>query len=70
MTVMSLDNDVIVLKPLSTCRKMQKIYMRNACITCNNCRFVKFGTKVANDKPNPRAKQNSEISTDVIVLKF
>ena len=45
--------------------------MKNACITCNNCRItVKFGTKVAHDKPIPQAQQNSEISTDVIMLKF
>ena len=41
--------------------------MKNACITCNTCRItVKFGTKVAHDKPVPHAKQNSEMSTDVI----
>ena len=41
--------------------------MDNACITCNNCRItVKFGTKVAHDKPILHAKQNSEIWTDVI----
>ena len=76
MTVTSLDNDIIMLKRLSTCRKIQKTYMRNACITCNNYRFtVKFHTKVAHDKPIPYAKQNSEISigvidNDVIVFKF
>ena len=41
--------------------------MNNACITCNNCHItVKFGTKVAYDRPIPHAKQNSKISTDVI----
>ena len=45
--------------------------MKNACITCNNCRIiVKFGTKVVHEKPIPHAKQNSEISTDIIMLKF
>ena len=50
--------------------------MKNAWITCNNCRIkTKFGTKVAHDKPIPHAKENSEIFTDVrdndvIVLKF
>ena len=41
--------------------------MKNECITLNNCRIaVKFGTSVARDKPIPHAKQNFEISTDVI----
>ena len=41
--------------------------MNNACITCNNCRItVKVGTNVAHDKAIPHAKQNSEISTEVI----
>ena len=41
--------------------------MKNECLTCNNCRIaVKFGTSVAHDKPIPHAKQNFEISTDVI----
>ena len=31
---------------------------------------AKFGTKVAHDKPILLAKQNSEISIDVIMLKF
>ena len=76
MTVTSLDNDVIMLKPLSTCRKIQKAYMKNACITCNNCRItVKLSTKAAHDKSIPHAKQNFEISTDVkdndvVMLKF
>ena len=47
--------------------KYKKIYMKNKCITCNNCRItVKLGTSVAHDKPVPHAKQNFEISTDVI----
>ena len=45
--------------------------MKNAYITCNKCCITaKFGTKVAHDKPIPHAKENSEISTDVIVLRF
>ena len=50
--------------------------MKNAFITCNNCRItIKFGTKVADEKPILHAKENSEIFTDVIdidviVLKF
>ena len=41
--------------------------MKNECVTCNNCRIaVNFGTTVAHDKPIPDAKQNFEISTDVI----
>ena len=50
--------------------------MKNECITCNNGRIaVKFGTSVAHDKPIPHAKENFEISTDVIdndviMLKF
>ena len=42
----------------------------------NNCAItINFGTEVAHDKPIPHAKQNSRISTDVIVndviiLKF
>ena len=65
-----------MLKPLSICGKIQKIFMKNACITCNKCRITtKFGTKVAHGKPIPHAKENSEIFTDVrdndvIVLKF
>ena len=65
-----------MLKPLSICGKIPKIYMKNAYITCNKCRITtKFGTKVAHDKPIPHAKKNSEISTDVrdndvIMLKF
>ena len=65
-----------MLKPLLVCGKIQKIYMKNASITCNKCRITtKIGTKVAHDKPIRHAKENSEISTDVrdndvIVLKF
>ena len=50
--------------------------MKNACITGNNCCItVKFGAKVAYDKPIPHAKEIPEISTDaidndVITLKF
>ena len=50
--------------------------MKNAYTTCNKCHITtKFGTKVAYHRPIPRAKENSEISTDVrdkdvIVLKF
>ena len=50
--------------------------MKSECITFNNCCItVKFGTKVAHNKPIPQAKQKSEISTDVIdndviMLKF
>ena len=41
--------------------------MNNAYITCNNCHITaKFGTRISHDKPIPQAKQNSEISTDVI----
>ena len=43
--------------------------MKNKCITSDNCRMaVKFGTSVyvAHDKPIPHAKQNFEISADVI----
>ena len=41
--------------------------MKNECITCKNYRIaVKFGTSVAHDKPTPHAKQNFEISTDVV----
>ena len=41
--------------------------MENACITCNKCRIkVKFGTDVTHDKLISHAKQNPEISTDVI----
>ena len=41
--------------------------MNNACIICNNCGIqLKFGANVAYAKPIPHAKQNSEISTDVI----
>ena len=41
--------------------------MKNEFITCNNCRIaLKFGTSVAHDKLIPHAKQNFEISTDVI----
>ena len=32
-----IDNDVITLKPLSICGKIPKIFMKNACITCNKC---------------------------------
>ena len=59
-----------MLKPLSICGKIQKIYVKNACITCNKCCITtKFGTKVAH------AKENFEIFTDVrdsdvIMLKF
>ena len=67
VTVTSLDNDVILQKPLSFCGKIQKIYMKNECIACNNCRIlVKFGASVAHDKPIPHARPNFEISTDVI----
>ena len=65
-----------MLKPLSICGKIPKIYMKNACITCNKCRITtKFDTKVAHGKPILYAKENSEIFTDardndVIVLKF
>ena len=45
---------------------IQKTYMKNECITCNNCRIaVKCGKNVAHDKPIPHAKQNFEFSTDV-----
>ena len=50
--------------------------MKNACITRNKCRVTtKYGTKVADGKPIPHAKENSEIFTDVrdndvSVLKF
>ena len=47
--------------------KNLKRYIKNACITSNNCCItVKFGTNVAHDKPILQAKQNSEISTDVM----
>ena len=65
-----------MLKPLSICGKIQKIYMKDSCIKCNKCRITtKFGTKVAHGKPILHAKENSEIFTDVrdnnvIVLKF
>ena len=65
-----------MLKPLLICEKIQKIFMKNACITRNKCRITtKFGTKVAHGKPIPHAKENSEIFTDdrdndVIALKF
>ena len=64
-----------MLKPLSICGKIAKIFMKNACITCNKCRVTtRFGTKVAHNKPFSPAKESSEISTDVrdhnvIVLK-
>ena len=65
-----------MMKLLLICGKIQKIYMKNACITCRKCRITtKFGTKVAHGKPIPHAKENSEIindvrDNDVIVLKF
>ena len=41
--------------------------MKNECITGSNYHIaVKFGTSVAHDKPIPHAKQNFEISTDII----
>ena len=56
-----IDNDAIMLKPLSICQKIPKIFMKNACITCNKCRITtKFGTKVAHDKPFSHAKENSK----------
>ena len=76
MTVIVIDNDVIMLKPLSICRKIQKNIQENAFITCSKCRITtKLAIKVAHDKPIPHAKENSEISTDVkdndvIMLKF
>ena len=63
-------------KPLSICGKIQKIYMKNACITCNKFRITtKFGTNVAHGNPIPHVKENFEIFTDVrdndvIMLKF
>ena len=65
-----------MLKHLSICGKIQKIYMKNECITCNKCRITtKFATKVAHGKHIPHVKENSEIFTDVrdndvTVLKF
>ena len=65
-----------MLKPLSICGKIQKIYIKNACITCNKCGITtKFGTKVTHGKSISHARKNSEIFTDVrdndvIVLKF
>ena len=45
--------------------------MKNECITGNNYHIaVKFGTSVAHDKPIPHAKQNFEISTDIIDNDF
>ena len=65
-----------MLKPMSMCGKIQKIYMQNACITCNKClATTKFGTMAAHDKPIPHVKEFSVIYTevkenDVIILKF
>ena len=55
-----------MLKLLSICGKIQKIFMKNACIECNkSCITTKFGTKVAHAKSIPYAEENSEILTDV-----
>ena len=63
----SIDNEAILKKPLASCGKIKKTYMKNECITCHICRItVKFGTSVAHDKPISHAKQNFETSTDVI----
>ena len=71
-----IDNDVIMLKLVSICGKIQKIYMQNECISCNKCCItIKIGTKVAHDKLISLGKENFELSTDVrdndvIMLKF
>ena len=47
-----IDNDVIMLKPLLICGKIQKIYMKNGFFTCSKCRIkTKFGTQIAHTKP-------------------
>ena len=65
-----------MLKPLSICGKIQKLYIKIACITSNKCRITtKSCTKVVHGKPIPHAIENFEIFNDVtdngvIVLKF
>ena len=62
------DTDTIMLKPLSLCRKIPpKIHESHV---INGRITVKFCTRVAHDKPIPRTKQNTEFSTDIIMLKF
>ena len=62
-----------MLKPLLLRRKMQKEKHENPCITyyySDGRITVKFCPTVAHGKPIPHTKQNSKISTDLIMLKF
>ena len=64
-----IDDYVITLKPLSIGGKIPKIYMKNACITCNKCCITtKFGAKAAPDRPIPHAKENPKfpLTSDIM----
>ena len=71
-----IDNDLMMMIPLSLCQKCKKA--QNICVLLlliNGHIIVKFCTGVAHEKPISHTKQNSEIYTDVIdndliMLKF